>query len=233
MVIAVLEFDGELAEAVPASDRGRAIRASAATAVDIPPGPWTPEVRAQSGDLGLLILDGLLMREVRLGERTSVELLGTGDLLRPWDEETPPFAQSATWRALTPVRIALLTAEFAQGLARWPAIQSQLLCRVVRRSRWLACSLAIAQLPRVDARLLLLFWQIAHRWGKVTPEGVRLPLRLTHEMLAMLIGARRPTVTTALGSLEARGRLQRRGAEGWLLPGRASDTFDELLAELG
>ncbi|MGZ6696318.1 MAG: helix-turn-helix domain-containing protein, partial [Solirubrobacteraceae bacterium] len=49
-------------------------------------------------------------------------------------------------------------------------------------------------------------------------EGVRLPLALPHRTLATLVGARRPSVTTALSGL-ARDGLVERTPEGWLLHG--------------
>jgi hypothetical protein len=55
-----------------------------------------------------------------------------------------------------------------------------------------------------------------------------LPLRLTHTVLADLVAARRPTVTTALTDLSRRG-LVIPVAEGWLVSG---DPPGELL-ELG
>jgi CRP/FNR family transcriptional regulator, cyclic AMP receptor protein len=229
VLIAVLDADPELAEAVPASDRERARQASAAPAATIEAGPWTPQTEMAADELGLLVLEGLLTRQVQVGERTSVELLGAGDLLRPWDEHMPPLANSTVWNALTSVRIAELGASFAQRMAPWPGVFSVLLSRAVRRSRWLVCNLAIAHRPRVDERILLLFWQLAHRWGKVTRDGVLVPIPLTHETLARLVGARRPTVTTALGALVAAGRLQRKGSRGWLLPGAPTATLDEFL----
>ena len=53
----------------------------------------------------------------------------------------------------------------------------------------------------------------------MTREGVAVRLPLTHRMLAELVGARRPTVTTALGQLEDRGALTRRPPDEWLLHG--------------
>ena len=107
---------------------------------------------------------------------------------------------------------------------------ARLLGRAVRRSRWLAFSLAINHRNRVEERLLLLFWQLAHRWGTVRHDGVLVPLPLTHEMLAMLVGARRPTVTTALGVLKAEGQLRREGLGGLVAPGRPPGALDKLLS---
>jgi hypothetical protein len=64
--------------------------------------------------------------------------------------------------------------------------------------------------------MLALMWAFADRWGRVTPEGIVIRLRLTHATLAELAGASRPSVSTALGRLERTGRL-RRTPTGWLL----------------
>jgi hypothetical protein len=68
----------------------------------------------------------------------------------------------------------------------------------------------------VDQRLLAILWLLAESWGHVTPAGTRLPLTLTHDALGGLIGARRPTVTLALGDLTERGAIVRQD-RGWLL----------------
>jgi DNA-binding GntR family transcriptional regulator len=64
-----------------------------------------------------------------------------------------------------------------------------------------------------------LLWYLADRWGRVTPDGVIVPLRLTHETLARLVGAQRPSVTTAIRQLEEEGHLRRTPDRLWLLCG--------------
>ena len=44
-----------------------------------------------------------------------------------------------------------------------------------------------------------------------------MPVPLTHEMLAKLVGATRPSVSTALSQLAARGLLVRENREVWRL----------------
>ena len=73
----------------------------------VPRGPWRPTTRSaqRRGDLGFLILDGLLVRETAIGRHATAELLGAGDLLRPWDHtaRTRPRRRSTTehaWRVL-------------------------------------------------------------------------------------------------------------------------------------
>jgi CRP-like cAMP-binding protein len=52
----------------------------------------------------------------------------------------------------------------------------------------------------------------------VRGDGVLLPLRLSHSLLADLVCARRPSVTVALQRL-AEGRLVERAETGWILHG--------------
>ena len=94
-----------------------------------------------------------------------------------------------------------------------------MLDRVSERAHRLAVTQAIAQLTGVERRLHALLWHLAARFGRVTPDGVVVPLALSHQRLGELIGARRPTVSTALGVLAREGSLRRRADGGWLLTG--------------
>src|SRR3712207_8717441 len=49
------------------------------------------------------------------------------------------------------------------------------------------------------------------RFGRIVPDGVVIPLQLSHQMIGQLVGAQRPTVTLALGKLAAAGDVVRRG----------------------
>jgi CRP-like cAMP-binding protein len=69
-------------------------------------------------------------------------------------------------------------------------------------------AVAIALEPRVERRLLLKLRQLAERWGRVTPDGIRLDLRLTHQELANMVGAVRESVTIALGRLSGAGEIE-------------------------
>jgi hypothetical protein len=84
--------------------------------------------------------------------------------------------------------------------------------------------MAIAHHPAVDERLLLLLWHMADRWGRVTPHGVSLSLRLTHELLADLIAVQRPSVTLSLQQLERQGRISREAARSSSSASRRSRT---------
>jgi CRP-like cAMP-binding protein len=119
--------------------------------------------------------------------------------------------------ALKPTQLAVLDAAFVLRTARWPAINGKIVSRVAARARYLALTQAVTHLHRARARVLILFWLLAERWGTVTPGGVQVDLPLTHEVLAMLVGAHRPTVTIALQRLARAGFLIRERSDRWLL----------------
>jgi CRP/FNR family cyclic AMP-dependent transcriptional regulator len=120
---------------------------------------------------------------------------------------------------LQPARLAVLDRRFAVSLARHPEVNAMLIDRLADRSQRLSVMQAISQLNGVDRRLLTLFWHLAERWGRVTREGVAVTAPIPHRIVAQLVGARRPTVSTALSQLAERGELIRRGDGTWLLTG--------------
>ena len=185
-----------------------------------------------TGHLGLLVLDGLVLREQRIGTVSAAELLGAGDVLRPWltGQEGSSLPATGRWQVLQPTTFAILDRRFATVAGRWPEIGAALMERSVQRARLLAFQMTIASVRRIDARLLLLFWRLADRWGRVTSDGVVVPLRLTHGWLASLVGAQRPSVTTALGNLAGAGRVERLADGSWLLRGDPPDLDEPLFA---
>jgi hypothetical protein len=199
-------------------------------------GAWTPEAEAAADaarrGYGLLILDGLIIRRVGAPSRYAAELLGPGDLLRPWqvdgEDVTLPF--DVRLAILERVRLAVLDEAFAERAAPFPEVSVALVGRSMQRSRTLAVNMAIVHYPQVRPRLLLLLWHLADRWGRVTPDGVRIPLRLRHHMLADLLAVRRPSATAALRQLMTEG-LVSRDESGLILRGNVMDRLDELLRE--
>jgi CRP/FNR family cyclic AMP-dependent transcriptional regulator len=225
--VQLLDVDPELARELDPRRAREAAQRLYARVIDIPRGRWNPSAGMLEGTrpIGLLILEGVLVREATVGDHPSAELLGPGDLLRAWEdadsEELLP--RRIDWSALTATRVAIVDHAFAVRAAQWPEVFACLIDRAARRAERLVVMQAIAHLTRVDDRLLALLWCLAERWGRVVPDGVLVSLRLSHRTLAGMIGARRPSVTTALGQLMARGELERRADGKWLLRGAVPD----------
>ena len=125
------------------------------------------------------------------------------------------------WSIVLPTRVAALDSGFEQRLVEYPELARSLIGRAIQRSKNLAVNMAIVHQARVDVRLHMLLWHLAARWGRVRSDGTVLRLRLTHTVLADLVAARRPTVTTALSELTRRG-LVRTDGETWVLTGRGA-----------
>jgi CRP-like cAMP-binding protein len=234
-LVRLLDVDPDLGERLAPEELQRARHHLVANVVRAPTGKWdaTAAAGGEPATLGLLIIDGLLLRDIDLGRRASTEVLGAGDLLRPWDADAAfddlPF--TARWMVLQPTRLAVLDERFLLASLRYPGVVDALFARSVRRTRWLAVRLVVNQLVRLEDRLMLAMWGLAERWGRVTPDGVIVPMGLTHSALARLVGARRPSVTSALGEL-ARDRVLERTDEGWLLRGDPAHVVDPVTERL-
>ena len=175
----------------------------------------------------MLVVAGFMIRDLPLAGGRCTELVGRGDVLRPWDDSAPyaPVPVETHWTVLQPTHVAVLDRRFATTIARWPELPAAIVSRAITRSLWLACLTGVGHLRRVDARLHTLFWLIAYRWGHVESEGVVVPLPLKHELLGRLVGAERPSVTRSLKSLYADGSVSRRRDGSWLLRGEAPDSL--------
>lgn len=216
--VRLLDVLPELGERLVPVEHAEARKSLVVVMAEIGPGAWNPDGHRDAGDLGLLIVEGAVFRKLIVAGSQSLELLSRADLLRPWQEDESSFADSR-WDVLTPVRYAILDRRFARAAGRWPGVIEAILAQCMRRSRSLAVHAAIEAIHSLDQRAMVLMWHLAERWGSVDEEGVLMPLCLTHEMLAGLLGAARPSVTTALGRLRASGTLERRPDGAWLLRG--------------
>lgn len=222
-LVRVFDEDPDLLAGLQPGEADVLRRRTAVPKLTIDPGSWEPapaDSRLRHS-LGLLVLDGLLIRSVHLCGRECPELIGSGDVLTPWreDDHGSSVESHVSWTALVPTTVAVLDERFTAAICRWPTVMGQLLARAVESSHTLALHLAIAQFRHAKTRLRVMFWHLADRWGRVTPQGVHVPLALTHDRLAHLTCLRRPTASTALQSLSRRGEVQRRTDGTWLLTG--------------
>ena len=115
--VRVLEEDPELAAGLDPTSVQLATRHAIAAVETVSPGVWepTPPPEGGAGYLGLLVLDGLLMRDVTFAHAACTELIGRGDLLRPWDWERDVLT-------IRPVTVSNANPELSgmAVLAGWP-----------------------------------------------------------------------------------------------------------------
>jgi hypothetical protein len=212
-MVRVLDADPGLAAALSPAELARARAVAVARVLHLGRGIY-PSLLGDGtarGHLGLLVLEGLIARHLCFGEIAAPELLGPGDLLRPWARRsTREEVTEVRWQLLTDVHVASLSQEFAARIAPWPELAAALLDRIAQRTDSQVLLAALRQARRVDNRVLLALWYLSGRWGEPDGAGRRLSIqRLTGETLARIVGGRRQSVSTALGNLADRGAIRR------------------------
>src|SRR3954452_9917960 len=227
--VALLQGDAGLRAAVPERERPLAERAVIVPSQELGPGQWRTESLGEDGDkLAALVVRGLGTRQITIAGRRSAELLAPGDVFRPWASADPVIPAESRWASGSRVVVAVLDGRFVAAARRWPqlfAVVHERLADQLERSTMRA---AIMSLPRVEQRILGIFWQLAERWGTVRSEGVVVDLAITHELIGQLIGAQRPTVSLALQALTGEGLLQRTSHDSWMLRHDSREALPEV-----
>jgi CRP/FNR family cyclic AMP-dependent transcriptional regulator len=225
----VLEADQDLGAALDQDAYIRARQGCTADTVALAAGQsWSVDPGDADRQLGFLVVRGVLLCRLRVAGRETVDLVGGGDLIRPWppvDEYAELFTRSR-WQVLEPAELAVLDVRFMREVVAWPELLIALTERMSWHARSLELRLAISRIPRLSLRLQLMLWHLADRFGRVDRHGVLVPLHLSREVLAELVCARREPVSRRLRELAERDLvLPDRG--GWRLRGRPPQ---ELLA---
>ena len=153
---------------------------------------------------------GRLALSVLLGEEheRTIGMLERGDVVvRPLDGLIAPDPRVRCF-AIEASELHLVDRARMETWLSDPALAANLVRVLSAQIADRELAVAIALEPRVERRLLLKLRQLAERWGRVTPDGIRLDLRLTHQELANMIGAVRESVTIALGRLADAGEIE-------------------------
>ncbi len=167
------------------------------------------DVGASGAVCGVVGVGRLALAVVAPEERErTIGLLEQGDLLvRPIDPWAASGPQVRCF-AIEPSHVHLVDRGRMEQWMRDPALAANLVRVLSAQIADRELAVAIALEPRVERRLLLKRRQLAERWGRVTPDGIRLDLRLTHQELANMVGAVRESVTIALGRLAEAGEIE-------------------------
>jgi CRP/FNR family transcriptional regulator, cyclic AMP receptor protein len=217
--VALLRADERLREAIPDHELRFAQRVLIVPRHELDRGSWDPETLLEGtvNAVAAVVLHGLVTHELALGGRLSANLLGPGDVFRPWRGADTGLPCAARWTATAGTTIAVLDERFVASARRWPGLSTVVYERLAEQLDDTAIRAAIVALPRIEVRVLALFWQLADRWGIVTPDGIVVRLALTHAMIGELVGAQRPTVSLALQALAEAGDLRRATPGTWTL----------------
>ena len=159
---------------------------------------------AETGVACCLVRSGRLALDFEAHDKAhhrTVTLVEEGDVLVPPSDRWAAIGPRLRCRAFEPSIVILVDSErFEQWLAE-PQFAANLVRILAAQVADRELAVAIALEPRVERRLLLKLRQLGERFGRVTPQGVRLDLHLTHQQLADMVGAVRESVTIALGKL--------------------------------
>jgi CRP-like cAMP-binding protein len=234
-VVRVLEADPDLGAGIDPQDWPVAVGMSAAAEFKFDRGPWRFFPPPERGGFGALILDGLILIRVDAGTRSHIEMLGPGDVVSPWvgsgAELSAPSVVTAS--VVSTARVALLDRRFALRTGRWPEIHAALIQRCIERARRLSLQSAVNALPRIEERVQMTLWELAYRFGRVTPDGILVDLPISHSQLADIVAAQRPSVSTAVVRLENQGRIVRTGRRTLLLRGDPPAMLSSLARQSG
>ena len=231
----VLELDPGLGAGIPGAQWPLAVAASLAPTFGFDRGPWRFAPRPDPGGFGALLLEGLIVIRIHAETRSHIELLGEGDVISPWvgtgQELTLPTVVTAS--VVSRARVAMLDRRFALRTARWPEIHAALFQRLIVRTRRLSLQSAINALSRIEDRLEVTLWELALRFGRVTPDGIVLDLPLTHSQVADMVAAQRPSVSTAFARLQDHGRIASAARHRWLMLGSPPSMLSSLAQQSG
>jgi CRP-like cAMP-binding protein len=233
--VRVLDADPDLGAGIDEREWQTAVGMSTAAEFDFERGPWRFSPAPEPGGFGALILEGLILIRIDAGSRSHIEMLGSGDMISPWvgtgAELSAPSVVTAS--VVSRARVALLDRRFVLRTARWPEVHAALVRRCIERSRRLSLQSAINALPRIEERVEVTLWELAYRFGRVTPEGIVLELPISHSQLADIVAAQRPSVSTAVVRLEDHGRIVRTARRTLLLQGEPPAMLSALARQSG
>jgi CRP/FNR family cyclic AMP-dependent transcriptional regulator len=146
--------------------------------------PLTPD--------GAEVILGVLGPGEVVGEMSLADSLGRSASVTTLEESTLLWIDRATFRT---------------GIEGSPVLARNLADILSRRVRLANARLLSLATLDVSGRVASQILSLSREYGEKTPQGVRMPLRLTQSDLAALVGASRVRVNQALGYLRKSGAI--------------------------
>jgi CRP/FNR family transcriptional regulator, cyclic AMP receptor protein len=111
----------------------------------------------------------------------------------------------------------LRVADLERVAVEHPVVGVELTRELARRLHEAEDMLESLAFRGVPARLASLLLQLMDRYGRVTPDGIRIDERFTHLQLAEMIGTSRETLTKVINELRDAGLIDVRERMVWVL----------------
>jgi CRP-like cAMP-binding protein len=165
----------------------------------------------QSNDEVFLVQSGRL-RVYLAGENRSLTLsfLEPGDI---YSTHTPTYVETVEPTSLRVIRTAAFAAKLATNPSVTPMIM-RVLGRLLQSTVGLVEDLAFREVPMRLARFIL---GLVDRRGERLDQGWLIPLDLSTEEIASLLGTTRQTVSTLINQWQRDGILERQGRHSLLI----------------
>jgi CRP-like cAMP-binding protein len=177
------------------------------------------EVIFHQGDAGtslFVIVEGTVkvIEDTDPGGETILAILGPGDCfgeLSLFDEE-PRSARIETLERVVTIAVARdAFLDFALGNR---VVTQHLFCALAHMVRRLTDMVGDLTTLDVEGRLARKLLRLAEEYGREVDGAIEIQLSVTHEELAAMIGAVRPSVNKLIVGWESRGIIERRSRAG-------------------
>ena len=136
----LFDVDPELAEALDERQLADARLRAIVPVADLPPASWPPAQlrRATAQPFAIMVVEGILLRELLLAGSTATELLGPGDIVDFTGADDALLPTDVRWSVPDAARIMVLDDRLLAILRTWPGVARVLLSRG-RRSASAVC----------------------------------------------------------------------------------------------
>ena len=97
--------------------------------------------------------------------------------------------------------------QFEQLVLEHPKVGLQIIKNLSERITWLTQRVGSLAVTNIEDRLYRVLTSVAKEHGTISPQGTVIQFPLTHEDLSFLTGAHRVSITRAMKSLKAAGKI--------------------------
>src|SRR3954453_11804046 len=119
------------------------------------------ELLDRSACFGALVVSGMLVSPLRVGEQAGMRILGPGDVVSAGTAPASMLLVDSGCRAVSTTQLAMLGKDVLVGAHRWPRLVAGLHARTAEQIERVAVQLAICPLPRAEDRQLPRVWLLA------------------------------------------------------------------------